>query len=82
MSTGTATFTTSEGRTYTPTGTRIVLPVPTFTDPAKPGATLDAGSGWFNTQDAGAMYVPVQGCTYPNAWAAVGVAVPPACTGT
>lgn len=64
---------------YTPTGTIVTLPVPTFTDPANPQKTLDAGTGWFNSQDTAGMYVPIQGCTYPDAWSAAGVPVPTKC---
>jgi len=65
--------------TYTPTGTPITLSVPVFTNPATPSATIDAGTGYFNTAVNDPMYVPVQGCQYPNAWAAVGVPIPAAC---
>ncbi|KAH7096203.1 glycoside hydrolase family 5 protein [Auriculariales sp. MPI-PUGE-AT-0066] len=57
---------------YTPTGTIITMPGPTFTDPANPKQTIDAGTGWFNAQDTEGMYVPVAGCTYPDPWAASG----------
>jgi len=64
--------------TYTPTGTIVTLPPPTFT--ATP--TANAGNGWFDAQDQTPLRVPITGCTYPDPWNAVGVAIPAACTGT
>jgi len=64
---------------YTPTGTIVTMPGPTFTDPANPSKTIDAGSGWFNPQDTGGMYVPKSGCTYPDAWNANGLPIPAQC---
>ncbi|KAF5309074.1 hypothetical protein D9611_014928 [Ephemerocybe angulata] len=63
--------------TYTATGTLKSLAGPTFTAAPK----VDAGSGWSNPDDNELAYVPVAGCSYPNAYSAVSVAVPPACTG-
>ncbi|KAF8874014.1 glycoside hydrolase family 5 protein [Mucidula mucida] len=50
--------------TYTATGTLKTLFAPTFT--AAPTATV--GTGWWNAEDNGGAYVPVKGCSYPNAW--------------
>ncbi|KAF6754946.1 glycoside hydrolase family 5 protein [Ephemerocybe angulata] len=63
--------------TYTATGALKTLAVPTFT--AAPD--VDAGTGWNNANDNELAYVPVAGCTYPNAYDANNVAVPAACTG-
>ncbi|KIM22994.1 glycoside hydrolase family 5 protein, partial [Serendipita vermifera MAFF 305830] len=48
--------------TYTPTGTHTTLAVPSVT------AGVNPGDGWFNDQDQVPMFVPVQGCTYPDAY--------------
>ncbi|KAF6764163.1 exo-beta-1,3-glucanase [Ephemerocybe angulata] len=53
--------------------------LPTYT--ATGTLKIDAGSGWSNPDDNELAYVPVAGCSYPNAYSAVSVAVPPACTG-
>ncbi|KAG8955546.1 hypothetical protein FRC03_011098 [Tulasnella sp. 419] len=53
---------------YTPTGPMITLPGPTFTDPANPQKTFDAGNGWFNPADTVGAHVPITGCTYPDAY--------------
>ncbi|KAJ8481292.1 hypothetical protein ONZ45_g15358 [Pleurotus djamor] len=64
--------------TYTQTGAAITLPAPTFTATA----SVDAGNGWKNAQDTALAYVPVKGCSYPNAWDAVTATLPTApCTG-
>ncbi|KZV97605.1 glycoside hydrolase [Exidia glandulosa HHB12029] len=67
--------------TFTPTGTLPILPVPTFTDPANPQKTLDAGSGLAKPHDsADGAYVPVKGChNYLPAWSAYGSPVPAQC---
>jgi len=65
---------------YTPTGPIVSLPPPTLT--AKPGtktATVDVGNGWFNSQDTMGAPTPISGCTYPDAWDAATMAVPPFC---
>jgi len=65
--------------TYTATGTIKTLPVPTFT--AAP--TVSVGSGWNNAADSSLAFVPVNGCSYPDAWNAVNAALPTApCTGS
>ncbi|QRW04085.1 Cellulase (glycosyl hydrolase family 5 protein) [Ceratobasidium sp. AG-Ba] len=62
---------------YTPTGTPHTLPAPTFT-----AATVSAGSGWVGGSGGwDGDYVPIEGCTYPDPWDAVGAAVPSRCTG-
>ncbi|KAB5588979.1 glucan 1,3-beta-glucosidase D [Ceratobasidium theobromae] len=53
--------------TYVPTGTPVVMPAPTFTAASVP--TAQSGT-WAHD------YVPLEGCTYPDNWNAVGVAVP------
>jgi glucan 1,3-beta-glucosidase len=39
------------------------------------------GSGWFDSADTTSMVTLVAGCTYPDAWSAVGSPVPAVCTG-
>lgn len=50
---------------YTPTGTVIVLPTPTFFGATK---SVDAGNGIFNPQATESMWVPVAGCAYPEVY--------------
>ncbi|KAF8058540.1 glycoside hydrolase family 5 protein [Lyophyllum atratum] len=64
--------------TYTPTGTVMSLPPPTFTATA----TISVGKGWFNGQDTAGAPTPISGCTYPpDPWDAINAAVPPPCGG-
>ncbi|KAJ4481901.1 glycoside hydrolase family 5 protein [Lentinula aciculospora] len=64
--------------TYTATGTVKTLFAPIFTA-ASSGA---AGTGWNNSADNSAAYVPVAGCSYPDSWDAVNASLPTAtCTG-
>ncbi|KAJ7590552.1 glycoside hydrolase family 5 protein [Mycena floridula] len=64
--------------TYTATGPIPTLPGPTFTATPTPTTTVD---GWFKDSDNAPIFTPVAGCTYPNAWSAVNIAVPAPCTG-
>ncbi|KAF5311717.1 hypothetical protein D9611_009477 [Ephemerocybe angulata] len=65
--------------TYTATGKIKSLAPATFT--AAPSAS--AGTGWNNAKDDELAYVPVAGCTYPNAWDAASAALPAAtCAGS
>ena len=64
---------------YTPTGTIVSLPPPTLT--ASMTASVNVGSGWFDAQDTASAPTPIAGCSYPNAWDAVGAAVPTGCGG-
>ncbi|KAF9564152.1 glycoside hydrolase family 5 protein [Agrocybe pediades] len=57
---------------YTPTGTLKTLFAPTFT--SAPSAVV--GTGWNNPQDTQPAYVPIAGCSYPNAWDAVNATLP------
>ncbi|KAG8916640.1 hypothetical protein FRC01_002945 [Tulasnella sp. 417] len=59
--------------TYTATGPIPTLPMPT---PNKSSA-----DGWFNDADTRGMYVPIEGCTYPDPWSAAGGANPGRCGG-
>lgn len=61
---------------YTSTGAISTLPPPTYTNTK--GATINAGNGWFDAQDKMAAPTPIAGCSYPNAWDAVSVALPAA----
>lgn len=63
--------------TYTPTGTIVTLPPPTYT--ASNGSTIDAGNGWFNTADQTSMMVPIATCSYLSPWVETAEAAPPAC---
>jgi glucan 1,3-beta-glucosidase len=65
--------------TYTPTGTIPTLPPPSLT--ATPTTSVDVGNGWYNPQDTTSAMTPVAGCSYPDAWDATAVPVPPACAG-
>ncbi|KAF8171020.1 glycoside hydrolase superfamily [Mycena galopus ATCC 62051] len=71
--------------TYTPSGTPITLPGPTFAPASgQPSATTTVtdGSGWANTADNAGMMKPVSGCSYYTPWIGYGVSPPsPLCTG-
>ena len=54
------------------------LPPPTLTP--TPSKGVNVGSGWFNSDDTTLAPTPIAGCTYPDAWDAAGVAVPPLCS--
>lgn len=61
---------------YTPTGSLVTLPPPTFTANASESTTsVDVGSGWTNPDDSAGMMVPIIGCSYLDPW--VGNAEPP-----
>jgi hypothetical protein len=64
---------------YTSTGSIVTLPPPTLT--ASATHSVSVGDGWFDTADTASGVTVVQGCSYPNAWSAVGVSVPTACGG-
>lgn len=64
---------------YTPTGIIPTLPPPTLT-PA-PTKSVDVGNGWYDAQDTAGAMTPIAGCNYPNAWDAMGAALPPLCGG-
>lgn len=63
---------------YTPTGSIVSLPPPTMT--ASSIKNVNVGSGWYNTGDTMPAPTEIAGCKYPDAWDAVDVAVPPACS--
>lgn len=63
--------------TYTPTASIISLPPPVLT--ASATKSINVGNGWFDAQDTAGAPTTIAGCTYPNAWDAVTVAVPPLC---
>jgi len=65
---------------YTPTGTIVTLPMPTYTNTA--GKPVGSGNGWFNANDKSPAPTPISGCSYPNAWDAQNAAAPAGCTGT
>ncbi|KAH7929557.1 glycoside hydrolase family 5 protein [Leucogyrophana mollusca] len=62
--------------TYTSTSAIPTLPPPTFS--ASTTHSISVGDGWFDLADTGLAPTEVQGCTYPNAWSAVSVAMPTA----
>ncbi|KAG6886031.1 hypothetical protein C0993_005215 [Termitomyces sp. T159_Od127] len=53
---------------YTPTGTVVTLPVPSFTQSSRTTATIDVGNGWANSADTGGMFVPIPTCSYLDPW--------------
>lgn len=62
---------------YTPTGTLITLPTPTF---ANATVTVDAGNGVANPAVTQGAWVPIAGCAYINEYDGNGAAIPtPAC---
>lgn len=63
---------------YTPTGTLVTLPVPTFTSLAST-ATISAGNGWANPSDTTLMMVGISGCTYLDPWVNPTTAPPAVC---
>ncbi|KAG6917780.1 hypothetical protein DXG01_001052 [Tephrocybe rancida] len=68
---------------YTPTGTVVTLPVPTFTHSSgsTATATADPGSGWANTADTDGMFVAIPSCSYLDPWIGPTVAPPsPLCS--
>jgi glucan 1,3-beta-glucosidase len=65
--------------TYTPTGPVPTLPPATFPSPTP--TTPSGGDGWYDKADTSSGMITVSGCSYPNAWDATAVAVPPVCTG-
>ncbi|KAG6382083.1 glycoside hydrolase family 5 protein [Boletus reticuloceps] len=58
--------------TYTSTSPIPTLPPPSFS----PTPTVSIGDGWYDSADTGLAPTQVQGCSYPDAWDAVGSAVP------
>ncbi|KAF7977033.1 hypothetical protein HWV62_4790 [Athelia sp. TMB] len=64
---------------YTSTGTVASLPPPTLT--ASATRSISVGNGWADPSDTAGGITAVAGCAYPNAWSAVGVAVPTPCGG-
>jgi len=63
---------------YTPTGTIITLPGPTFTTSggSRATATINVGNGWANTADNQGLFVPIPTCTYLDPWVDPGTAPP------
>lgn len=64
---------------YVQTGTPITLsaPTPTSYPPSySPTVTVSVGNGWADPSDTASAYVPIEGCSYPNAWSAVGSPYP------
>lgn len=66
---------------YTPTGTVVTLPGPTFTDYSGSVVKVDAGNGWENPSDSRGMYVTIPGCSYLDPWVGPTAAPPPVCKG-
>ncbi|KAG2050863.1 glycoside hydrolase [Suillus hirtellus] len=62
--------------TYTSTSAIPTLPPPTFT-PSLPSSVI-IGNGWFDSSDTSLAATEVAGCTYPDAWDAISVAMPTA----
>ncbi|KAJ7461029.1 glycoside hydrolase family 5 protein [Mycena galericulata] len=70
--------------TYTPAGSPVTLPGPTFTSTsgvAAPTASISVGSGWQNSADTAGMMGPIAGCSYFDPWIGSTVQPPfPLCT--
>ena len=65
---------------YTPTGTIVTLPVPTFTSSSST-VKVDAGDGWLNPSDTQGFYVTKSGCSYLDPWCGPTATAPPVCSG-
>jgi glucan 1,3-beta-glucosidase len=59
--------------TYTPTGIVETLAPPSLTVTPS-GVTV--GNGWYDPSDTAGAPTPIAGCSYPNAWDAITIAVP------
>lgn len=59
--------------TYTSTATIETLPADTFTAAPKGFST---GNGWVDPSDTASDVIEVAGCSYPDAWGAVGAPMP------
>jgi hypothetical protein len=68
--------------TYTATGPVPTLSTEAFPTPTPATATYNGGDGWFDAADKAEGMITVAGCSYPNAWDATAVPIPPLCTGT
>ena len=66
---------------YTPTGTILTLPGPTFTQSGGSSGKVDVGDGWANPSDTRGMYVQIQGCSYLDPWVGASATPPPVCSG-
>ena len=64
---------------YTPTGTIVSLPGPTFTQSSGSDA-INVGNGWNNPSDTRGMYVQIQGCTYLDPWVGPSATPPAVCS--
>jgi len=54
---------------FTPTGTIITLPVPTFTSSGSSATvTVNAGNGWANSADNQELFVAIATCNYLDPW--------------
>ncbi|KAI5900255.1 glycoside hydrolase family 5 protein [Schizophyllum commune H4-8] len=63
--------------TYTPTGSLVTLPGPTFTS----APSVKVGSGWNNNDDQTGMMTDAAGCSYLDPWVGTTAAPPsPLCT--
>jgi len=73
--------------TYSPTGSPVTLPGPTFTPVSGSAsvqitASVDVGNGWNNPADTAGMMGPIPGCSYLDPWGGSSVSPPsPLCTG-
>ena len=66
---------------YTPTGTIVTLPGPTFTQSGGSTVKVDVGDGWVNPSDTRSLYVQIQGCSYLDPWVGPSATPPPVCSG-
>lgn len=64
---------------YTPTGTVVTLPGPTFTNSKGSTVKVDVGNGWENPSDSRSFYVTISGCSYLDPWVGPTATAPPVC---
>jgi len=67
---------------YTPTGTVLTLPAPTFTETGSAkGSSVSAGDGWQNPSDTAGAMVAIASCSYLDPWIGTGNPPSPLCSG-
>lgn len=64
---------------YTPTGSIVTLPGPTYTPSSGSNVKIDVGDGWVNPSDTTGMNVEIPSCTYLDPWIGPDATPPPVC---